>query len=237
MAITLSINEVQIFTAMRNFLLNILPAGIEIVRGQVNRVPEPTSNDFVVMIPTFQERLTGNVDLYNTVLFTGSIAGTTLTVTAVKSGTIAIGNLIFGVGIAANTSITAFGTGTGGVGTYTVNNTQTIASESMQAGTKTAEQDTEVTIQLDVHGPNSANNSQIITTLLRDQYGFDFFAASGIDMEPLYSSDPRQTPFIDGEQQYEERWTIDAVMQVNPVVSVPQQYAVVLGPVNVFEEI
>ncbi len=52
--------------------------------------------------------------------FTGSISGTTLTVTAITSGRLRIGHELSGEGAAAGTRITAFGTGTGGVGTYTI---------------------------------------------------------------------------------------------------------------------
>jgi hypothetical protein len=64
---------------------------------------------------------------------TGSITGTTLTVSALGSGTLAIGQLVTGTGVSANTTITALGTGTGGVGTYTVNNAQTSLVEPMTA--------------------------------------------------------------------------------------------------------
>jgi hypothetical protein len=64
---------------------------------------------------------------------TGSIAGTTLTVSAVTSGTIALGQFITGTGISAGTQITALGTGTGGTGTYTVNNSQTTSSTTVTA--------------------------------------------------------------------------------------------------------
>jgi hypothetical protein len=63
--------------------------------------------------------------------FTGSISTTTLTVTSVLSGTIAVGQAVFGQGVAQNTVITALGTGTGGTGTYTVSNSQTVASTSI----------------------------------------------------------------------------------------------------------
>jgi len=58
-------------------------------------------------------------------------AGTTLTVSAVASGTIEVGQLVTGANVAANTYITALGTGTGGVGTYTVSVSQLVASETM----------------------------------------------------------------------------------------------------------
>lgn len=58
----------------------------------------------------------------------GYIAGTTLTVTTVTSGELAIGQQVFGTGVLPNTVITAILTGNGGAGTYTVNNTQTVFS-------------------------------------------------------------------------------------------------------------
>jgi hypothetical protein len=68
---------------------------------------------------------------------TGSIATTTLTVTAVASGALFVGCLLIGAGIAANTVITGLGTGAGGTGTYTVNNSQTVASEAIAAADAT----------------------------------------------------------------------------------------------------
>lgn len=59
----------------------------------------------------------------------GHIAGNTLTVTAVTSGTLQVGQALFDAAnlITNGTTITAFGSGSGGVGTYTVNNTQTVS--------------------------------------------------------------------------------------------------------------
>ena len=65
--------------------------------------------------------------------FTGSITTTTLTVTVMLSGTIAVGQALFGDGIAQNTVITALGTGTGGIGTYIISDSQTVASTSINA--------------------------------------------------------------------------------------------------------
>jgi hypothetical protein len=64
-------------------------------------------------------------------VFTGSISGTTLTVTAVTSGTITTKLTITGTGVQHGTNITALGTGTGGTGTYTVSITQTTASTTI----------------------------------------------------------------------------------------------------------
>jgi hypothetical protein len=62
---------------------------------------------------------------------TGSISGATMTVTAVSSGILAVGQLITGTGVAANTVISALGTGTGGTGTYTVSNSQSVGSGTL----------------------------------------------------------------------------------------------------------
>jgi len=64
-------------------------------------------------------------------LFTGSITGTTLTVSAVASGALFVGCLISGNGIHGTTSITALGTGSGDTGTYTISTTQNVASIAM----------------------------------------------------------------------------------------------------------
>lgn len=85
----------------------------------------------------------GGVIASSSVALTGSISGTTLTVTVVGTGSIAIGQLITGTGVSASppgtfaTYITALGTGTGGTGTYTVSVSQTVSSRSMAAITGT----------------------------------------------------------------------------------------------------
>ena len=70
-------------------------------------------------------------------VFTGSISGTTLTVTAITSGAIAIGQTLSGTGITNGTKILAFQTGAGGnvneAGTYTLNISQTVASSTINA--------------------------------------------------------------------------------------------------------
>ena len=65
--------------------------------------------------------------------FTGSIATTTLTVTEMLSGDpIFVGMFIdSSTSLTNGTFISAFGTGSGGVGTYTVNNSQTVASSTI----------------------------------------------------------------------------------------------------------
>ena len=67
----------------------------------------------------------------NAASFTGSIAGNTLTVTAVASGNILLGMTLTGGTLSGGTTITVFGTGAGGVGTYTVTPAQGRASTAI----------------------------------------------------------------------------------------------------------
>ena len=69
----------------------------------------------------------------NAAVVTGSIATTVLTVTAVTSGVLAVGQTLSGSGVTAGTKITALVTGIGGVGTYTVSASQTAASTAITA--------------------------------------------------------------------------------------------------------
>lgn len=57
--------------------------------------------------------------------FTGSITLDTLTVTAIPSGNIALGQYVTGAGVTAGTKIIDFLTGAGGTGTYQVNQSMT----------------------------------------------------------------------------------------------------------------
>jgi len=92
-----------------------------------------TDNGLNVYIVDGSYRYTWRISTPSAALFTGSISGTTLTVTAVTSGTIGISQALFGLGVTNATVITALGTGTGGAGTYTINQSQTVASTLMNS--------------------------------------------------------------------------------------------------------
>jgi hypothetical protein len=238
--------EDQVFNILGNFLKEILDPTVEIVRGQENRVPEPTASDFVVMWPLTQMRLATNEESENDIAFTGSINGTTLTVTAMIQGTIANGNTLYGAGIPDSPPVTIISqlSGTpGGVGTYQISTSLTVTSETIQVGYKSSQQSTQRTFQFDVHGPNSSNNAQIITTLWRDEYAVTQFKTliaalsppGQFEMAPLFANDPRQIPFLNAEQQYENKWAVEAVFQINPIVQTQMQFAgsVSVTPVSV----
>ena len=92
-----------------------------------------TDNGLNVYIVDGSNRYTWRISNPASAVFTGSISGTTLTVTLLKSGSIGVGQSLFGVGLTAETVITALGSGTGGPGTYTVNISQTETSEVMNS--------------------------------------------------------------------------------------------------------
>ena len=203
----------------------VLTTGVEVVQAQDNRVPEPVGADYLTMTPLRRPRLGTNVDTPNDVTFIASIDATTMTVTEMKTGAITQGSRVFGPGVAAGTVVQALGSGTGGIGTYVVSPAQEVASEATAAGTKENMESVQMAVQVDVYGPNSGNFAQIISALFRDEYAVSLFAALLPAVSPLYADDPRQLAFSDGEQQYENRWSIDLEMQVDETVTVPQQFA------------
>ncbi len=87
----------------------------------------------------YAENTTGLPTSGNTSV-TGSITGTTLTVTAVGAGALVVGGALAGTGVAAGTTILSQSSGTdGGIGTYQVSISQTVASGTLtQPATQTS---------------------------------------------------------------------------------------------------
>lgn len=164
-AIPLDLTDDDFMTALRSFVLAVLPDGVECFQGQANRVPEPVGPDFVVMTQTNRVRMSTNVDLWDK--------------TAPDPDSVTIG------------------------------------------------QSTQVTVQLDIHGPNGSDYAQTIATLFRDDFGCQALDPTG-RIAPLFASDGNQIPFINGESQYENRWVMSAVMQGSPSLSTPQDFAAIV---------
>ena len=74
---------------------------------------------------------TGNINA----VFTGSIVGTTLTITSISQGSVNLGQYLSGTGITPGTQIVAFATGAGNnvneAGTYQLNINQSVASTTI----------------------------------------------------------------------------------------------------------
>ena len=159
---TPSITDVQIFTALRAGLLAIVPAGTDVLRGEVNRVPEPIGENFVIMSPRTRGRLSVGVETW----------------TPVDPSTIDV------------------------------------------------ETSTDIAVQLDVHGPVAADLASVLVAALQSSWAFDLFAAQDpAVLAPLYAADPQFMPFVNGEQQTEWRYVIEAHFEAKPVLSTPMQFA------------
>jgi hypothetical protein len=159
---TPTVTDVQIFTAVRALLLAIVPDGVEVFRGEVNRVPEPIGPNFVILTARTRVRLSTPVESW-----TGRAP----------------------VGLAVETSF-------------------------------------DVTVQVDVHGPLSADIASVIVGALHSSWAFDTLAAQDpAVLAPLYCGDPQSMPFVGETQQTEWRYVIDAHFEAKPALSTPAQFA------------
>jgi len=240
---TIAPTQSEIQLALRSFLTEVLPATgpdnqpLDIIAAQQNRVPAPRGSSYVVMTPRAFERIETNVDSATDANFTGSIAGTTMTITAVDSrfpsGEIGVGSTIFGAGVAAGTVVSKILTGSGQIGTYTIAPGQTVSSRTLSAGSKTVQQALKATIQLDFHSTDysAGDLANTVSTLLRDAFAVDQFAnqSPNYGVVPLYADDARQIPFLNDSQAVEWRWVVDTLLQCNVIVQVPQQFTDSVG--------
>lgn len=220
----------QIQAALREFLECALPEGVDVIIAQANRVPEPDSPDFVLMTPLRYTRLGTNVSDDQDVVFSASIAGSVLIVGTVEFGTIEVGAQLFGEGVAEETYIVGLGTGTGGAGTYIISAAQVVGEARMSAGRRRVEEGVEVVVQIDFHSDSmtvASGMARTVSQLMRDSFAVDKFASQdpNYGVFPLHADNPRQAPFINEGQQYEWRWILEASLQVDQVVIVPQEYA------------
>lgn len=90
-----------------------------------------TDNGLNVYIVDGTYRYTWRISNPSAAQFIGSTSANTLNVTTMKSGTLAVGQQLFGIGVTPETVITALGSGTGGIGTYTINLSQTVTSQTL----------------------------------------------------------------------------------------------------------
>jgi hypothetical protein len=102
---------------------------------------------------------------------------------------------------------------------------------SSDPATETIEEGVEIAVQIDCYSPQGQYTvgaedwANLLSATLRDEYGCTALAPT---LQPLYADEARQMPYVAGEDQYEERWSLDAHFQFNPVTTVPQQFADVL---------
>jgi hypothetical protein len=113
-----------------HYLARLYLAGIENMPLYLNE--EPGAAPVSSRIPWIRFEGDGT---FNFATLTASISGTTLNVTAKAGSNLNVGSFIYDGGVLAATKITALGTGTGGIGTYTINRSQTVGSTTIHADT------------------------------------------------------------------------------------------------------
>ncbi|MDE2426347.1 MAG: hypothetical protein KGO96_10630 [Elusimicrobia bacterium] len=230
MPAALTLTQDQELNAVATFITGALGSDVEVVIGQTNRVAEPASADYVVMWPVSRMRLGTNVVMYQDTSFVGSISNGVLSLVEFVREALPLvkGTQLTDVGglVTPGTLIVNQLSGpTGGVGNYQVSPVQNVTETTIYAGVRSDLAAFELVVQADVHGPNSGDNSTILQALLRSEYGTDAFSASGADVSPLHCDDAKQIPFINAENQYEDRWVLEMHLQVNPTVMTWQQFA------------
>jgi hypothetical protein len=152
--------------------------------------------------------------------FTGSISGAVLTVTAVASGKINIGDILSGTGITGNPTIASNGSGTGGTGTYNLSASFSVSSEAMTTATMTMvhteEQQYETTFQLSALATqNPATPTQytasdicnLCAAILQSSVAIQTFEANQVGIERV--TDVRNPYFDDDRQQNEASPSFD----------------------------
>lgn len=102
--------------------------------GGASGATAPTATDDVVF-DSLSNATAYAVTIASAFIGTATCSGTTLNVSAVTSGTLAVGQTILGVAVSTSnlsipyaTTITGFGTGSGGIGTYTISTSLSIVN-------------------------------------------------------------------------------------------------------------
>jgi hypothetical protein len=93
-------------------------------------------------------------------------------------------------------------------------------------GNETHTRSTQWNVQLDFYGPDAADMAALIATSFKTDYAATALAAAAIEIQPLYANDPRQMTIVNAENQYEPRWIVELALQYNPVVTLPQDFAI-----------
>ena len=93
------------------------------------------------------------------------------------------------------------------------------------AQTRTVSEPTELAIQVNIFGTGSGDAVHRVHSLWRDMYTTEYMFNVGDYLAPLYATNPRQLGFVTAEKQYADGWSVDLHMQVNFLVTTPQQFA------------
>lgn len=117
-------------------------------------------------------------------------------------------------------------TGLGAVGLST--DKEAFAAGTANPGSATHTRSTRWDVQLDCYGPSAADMAALIATTFRTDYAAQQLKLAPVEIAPLYADDPRQMTIVNSENQYENRWIVGLSLQFNPVVTLPQDFAMSL---------
>lgn len=152
-------------------------------------------------------------------VFTASVSGNVMTVTHLASGEILPYQTLVGAGIPSGVVVQAFGTGSGGVGTYILNQQLTVLSESITSAAVEVtiqEQAYETTFQVsglstqDPANPNQLTASDIVnyaSAIMQSGTTVASIEAQGVGV--LKVSDIRNPYFSDDRVRYEASPSFD----------------------------
>ena len=158
---------------------NTYDGGVLSMNGKIYAIPKDSTRGLIIdpdspVTSYTNSSFTGTISgSTNNCVFVGTIdngsgsAGTVLTVSSIISGNITVGMLLTN-GISSGTTITALGTGTGYLGTYTVNNSQLVSSTRIVGSLSsnnilnaTSAPSKPITLGMPITGTGVASNSRI----------------------------------------------------------------------------
>ena len=126
---TISSGGSQLIAVCGEYVYAVAYNGVSAIIGQLKTTTGPvsiTDNGIYIYIVDGANRYSWLIDSPDTASFVGTISGTTLNISNLISGQLSIGQQIFGLGVVSGTIITA-----GSGFSWTVNNSQSIVSETM----------------------------------------------------------------------------------------------------------
>lgn len=84
----------------------------------------------------------------------------------------------------------------------------------------TVQQSVEATMQIDFYGAEASSRARKISNLWKNHYSTARFTVC----QPLYSKDPRRMVLVNEKSIYEDRWSVDVLLQYNPEFEYDQTY-------------
>lgn len=92
--------------------------------------------------------------------------------------------------------------------------------------------------QVDCYGPSGPDYADIVSVAWRTMWACDYFAGNNLNpptgaplpVTPLYADEPNQLNIVNGENNYEQRFTSKLYLQANQIVGLPQDFFTVAPP-------